>query len=690
MKLLFCALHHDYGCVHRGPSFELINLGDALRRMADIEVVDFPYDVLRHRGCDVNEELIRTVEKERPDVTLIVLFKDDFEPRALDRARGLTTLVSWGCDDHVEFNSGYMQRYAAHFDYSITTCKQAVPKYFAAGQPNIIVSQWGCNHHLYHPSDKGSLYDVSFVGLNYGSRMELVNQLWSCGIRVAVFGHNWPLRRRQWRRGLRFTLFGRGWVRPRWVEPDEMVEIYSRTKINLCINNNVTAVENIKGRNFEVPGCRGFLLSGPAQNLEEYFEIGKEVIVYNHRNDLAKKIDYYLQHDKERETIAQAGYERVLRDHTYEKRFEQIFSIIRQGHVKRSSPGLFTGESEQGLSKPESQRDESGDGRNAEMATCRSQLIQTPSQPFISIVVPCYNQSHFLHDCLQSVAEQSFRNWEAIVVDDASTESDPADVVRQFGHEQVKLVHHNRNQGLGAARNTGFKLARGELVVPLDADDRLSSTFLQRLSLALQGRPDADCVFPDFQLFGTSNEVWHHQVCDAAAMTQRQWIPGPGTLMRRSLWDRVGGYCESIEILGNEDWDFWLSAVSLGIRAVHVPEALYLYRRHKTSMAVRLRYEDFQHRKFLYRRHRTLFERYKTGNEFLAEGYVNSAVASWQRRKRIRAVYLGGRAYWLSPRRTHLLKLVASTWIPSFLIPAARKGRELLREIHSLKQDRVS
>jgi spore maturation protein CgeB len=86
--------------------------------------------------------------------------------------------------------------------------------------------------------------------------------------------------------------------------------------------------EQIKGRNFEIPGCGGFLLTGYADNLEDYYEIDKEIVVYKDTNDLIDKIKYYLDHNEEREIIAQAGYERTLRDHTYEKRFNEIFKTI--------------------------------------------------------------------------------------------------------------------------------------------------------------------------------------------------------------------------------------------------------------------------------------------------------------------------------------------------------------------------
>jgi len=681
MKLLYCAQYHDYGYIDRGPSFEEINLGDSLRRMKDIKIIDFHFDVIQHHGCDINVELLSIIDKERPDVTLIVLKPGKFDPQALDRARALTTLVSWGTDDHVDFNTGYMQRYVSHFDYCITTYKQSVPWYIAAGQPNVIVSQWGCNRHFYRPSDKDYLYDASFVGQNYGPRLQLINYLWSHGIQVAVFGRNWPRTRREWRRGLRFTLFGKGWIKPKWLSPTEMVEVYGRSKINLCINNNITAVENIKGRNFEVPGCRGFLLSGPAQNLEEYFEVGKEVVVYKNPDDLVEKIRYYLEHEDEREAIARAGYKRVLRDHTCEKRFKQIFSIITQAQRKNSRSAHVRKQSQQRLTITK-HGCSNGSHHSEETMVSAPQVIQTTTDPFVSIVVPCYNYAHFLRDCLQSIIEQTIQNWEVVVVDDASSEGDPESIVSGFRDSRVHYVCHQRNLGLAAARNTGFRLAKAQLLLPLDADDKLAPTYLEKVGLALQKRPDVDCAYTDFQLFGARDGVWHNRVRDAATMTRGQWIPGPGTLMRRSLWERLGGYCEDPELYPtNTDWDFWLAAVAMGVQAIHAPEALYLYRCSESSMSARGKYYDFQTREFMYHRHRGLFDHFGTGNEFRAEGYLNSARAAWHRGERLRAVYLVANAWQLSPRRFHMLKLMAKALMPPFLLSVVRKGWRLLRGI---------
>ena len=82
----------------------------------------------------------------------------------------------------------------------------------------------------------------------------------------------------------------------------------------------------IKGRNFEIPACGGFQLSGVAEGIEEFFEVGKEIVCYRTFDELVEKITYYLSHDDERCAIAQAGYQRVIREHTYKDRFDALFT----------------------------------------------------------------------------------------------------------------------------------------------------------------------------------------------------------------------------------------------------------------------------------------------------------------------------------------------------------------------------
>ena len=127
--------------------------------------------------------------------------------------------------------------------------------------------------------------------------------------------------------GINLEVFGTGWSGNSRLSFSEMVRTFNRSKVNLNLNNACDAKsKQIQGRNFEVPACGGFLLTGKAENLNEYYEYGKEIETFDNQAEMVDKIKYYLEHDEERETIAQAGYERTLREHTYASRFEHIFS----------------------------------------------------------------------------------------------------------------------------------------------------------------------------------------------------------------------------------------------------------------------------------------------------------------------------------------------------------------------------
>jgi spore maturation protein CgeB len=102
--------------------------------------------------------------------------------------------------------------------------------------------------------------------------------------------------------------------------------------VNLNLSNsswNIRTIfrnkQQIKGRNFEVPGCGSLLLTDAVPRLDEYYCIDKEVVCFRSSKELTEKIRYYLSHDDEREAIAAAGYARTLKEHTYERRFIDIF-----------------------------------------------------------------------------------------------------------------------------------------------------------------------------------------------------------------------------------------------------------------------------------------------------------------------------------------------------------------------------
>jgi glycosyltransferase involved in cell wall biosynthesis len=297
----------------------------------------------------------------------------------------------------------------------------------------------------------------------------------------------------------------------------------------------------------------------------------------------------------------------------------------------------------------------------------------------VSIVVPCFNQGTFLADCLGSILKQTDPLWKCIVVDDCSTEGDLASVVASFKDSRIAMLRHEKNRGLAAARNTGFRAATTDLVLPVDSDDKLHPRFLEVTSELMKSNPELDCVYTDFQLFGDSDGIWRWSIMTPADMARDQWIPGPGTLMRKHVWERCGGYDESQPLRwGNEDWDFWICAVSVGLKPFHVPEPLYYYRRTHNSMSVSgLLYYDYVTRKRIYQRHKIFFDAHNATRAFLAQGFLRSSCASFNRKKRLRAAWLafGGLALQPGSRKLHhqFLLSLAPEWARRLLRSLRRR-----------------
>src|SRR3954447_13927015 len=258
--------------------------------------------------------------------------------------------------------------------------------------------------------------------------------------------------------------------------------------------------------------------------------------------------------------------------------------------------------------------------------------------PAVSVVVPYFAQPRYLVECVSSVLHQSFEQLEVIVVDDASPGQTAAQLLTALvkSDERVRIVRHPANQGLGAARNTGFRAALAEYVVPVDADDVLDPEFVKRTVAVLRKDSDVDCVFTDLRVFGTQEYVRRLALHAMEDLLVRQWIPGPGVLMRRQLWADIGGYPELAAFrAGDEDWDFWLGAMERGFTPRHLAVPLYHYRTHGDSMtSTTLSYRSAELHELMYRRHRRLFARHGRGRAFRADGLRRSAVASAERCER--------------------------------------------------------
>ena len=192
--------------------------------------------------------------------------------------------------------------------------------------------------------------------------------------------------------------------------------------------------------------------------------------------------------------------------------------------------------------------------------------------PTVSVILPCFNAHRHLPRTLASLAAQTFRDFDITVVDDGS--DDPA-TLSYLGSlpDNIGIVRQP-NQGLPAARNTGFRKATGRFVLPLDCDDQLAPDFLQRTIAALNGHGDNAFAFTHVRMTGeqTGDLVKHFNPFEQLYFNQLPYC----MVIPRELWRRVGGYDDSMQH-GYEDWDFNIRLAAAGAIGCEIPAPLFMY-----------------------------------------------------------------------------------------------------------------
>ena len=201
----------------------------------------------------------------------------------------------------------------------------------------------------------------------------------------------------------------------------------------------------------------------------------------------------------------------------------------------------------------------------------------------VAVVVPCHNYGHFLSEAIRSVLEQTRPPEVVLVVDDRSTD-DTAAVARSFEGE----VGYLRIDGgsPSAARNAGARAVDTDLVVFLDADDRIEPTFVERCLEKMPEDWSDHFVYTHFRRFGSVEAVDEAPPYDRAGLARENYI-GPTTLLPRERVARIG-YDETLRT-GLEDWDLYLTFAEHGIEGVLVEEPLFMYRIHGDGVTWRLR-----------------------------------------------------------------------------------------------------
>jgi glycosyltransferase involved in cell wall biosynthesis/GT2 family glycosyltransferase len=204
-----------------------------------------------------------------------------------------------------------------------------------------------------------------------------------------------------------------------------------------------------------------------------------------------------------------------------------------------------------------------------------------PATPIL-IITPFYNAGPEFTATAESVLQQTFTDWEWLIVDDGSTQ--PESLAMLAGYEgsdpRLHVIHNTPNRGLSAARNAGVARCQAPYFLQLDADDLLEPTFVEKCLWALESHPEWSFCNSWSVGFGSKEFLWPRGFELGRDFLAENQVT-PAAVIRRSADRAIGGHDETIRD-GLEDWDYWLNMAAHGLWGGTIPEYLTRYRHHAT------------------------------------------------------------------------------------------------------------
>lgn len=232
----------------------------------------------------------------------------------------------------------------------------------------------------------------------------------------------------------------------------------------------------------------------------------------------------------------------------------------------------------------------------------------------VSVVIPCYNQGKYLTETVNSVLASTYRPLQIIIVNDGSTDDSLLIAERlKEAHPEINVIDQ-KNGGVAKARNTGVQAALGEIILPLDGDDKIAPQYLEKAVETLKNKPSVKVVYCKAVKFSEAGEKsWKLKPFSRNQLARDNMI-FVASLFRKQDFEGVGGFSEDM-MMGREDWEFWIKMLKDGGEVVQLPFIGFYYRmtpeskRKKTGTNTKKR----QRIAYLNAKHADFFERELNG-----------------------------------------------------------------------------
>lgn len=210
-------------------------------------------------------------------------------------------------------------------------------------------------------------------------------------------------------------------------------------------------------------------------------------------------------------------------------------------------------------------------------------MLLNTSQPLVTVYITNYNYASYLRQAIDSVIDQTFQNFELIIIDDGSTDSSWEIIEPYKLHPKVRVIFQE-NKGLSATNNVALRLSRGKYIMRLDADDYLDPNALLIMVNKLEESPNLGLVFPDYYYIDekgnvTGQERRHN--FEATVTLLDQPAHGACTMIRKTNLIGVGGYND--QFVCQDGYDLWLRFIERhNVANINLP--LFYYRRHGNNL----------------------------------------------------------------------------------------------------------
>lgn len=297
-------------------------LGFNFRKMAKSFYINFLDKVPLIRKIK-SKKIYKLISIHKPDMILVL--HDFLSPEEIGEIKKISSspICIWFPDHLANFQKSMF--YIAGYDFLFFKDQYTVNKLRGEMNLNAFYLPQCCNPNSHNQVELSELdreeygCELTNAGNLYPSRAALYNNLLNYDFKM------WGGRASSWLKipELKHIIMGRE------VFNEDKCKAFSAAKI--VINNlHIGEIDGLNKRTFEIPACKGFQIVSLNDSVARHFEIGKEIEVYSDLDDLIEKIEFYLkpENDKKRKEIIEAGYERAMRDHTYENRLNKMLSIV--------------------------------------------------------------------------------------------------------------------------------------------------------------------------------------------------------------------------------------------------------------------------------------------------------------------------------------------------------------------------